>query len=141
MDVPVHHSTEATPRDRGYGLGVAQTERIAAVVDIYERLFQHTAQISPDEIRRLGASAMEVIQGWAPELGEEIEGIASGSGQDVATIAALNARTELLAAGRGECSTIACLGNATVDGEPIGIQTWDWHDDLAGCWMVWTIDH
>ena len=112
MDFPVHHSTESTPRDRGRGLGVAQSERIAAVVEIYERLFQHTAQIGPDEMRRLGGSAMEVIQGWAPDLGEEIEGIAAGSGHDVAVIAAMNARTEILAAGRGECSTVACLGNA-----------------------------
>ncbi len=141
MEFPVHHSTEAMPRDRGHGLGASQSERIAAVVEIYERLFQHTAQIGPDEMRRLGGSAMEVIQGWAPDLGEEIEGIAAGSGHDVAVIAAMNARTEILAAGRGECSTIACLGNATADGEPIGIQTWDWHNDLAGCWMVWRIDH
>ena len=39
MDFPVHHSTESTPRDRGHGLGAAQSERIAAVVEIYERLF------------------------------------------------------------------------------------------------------
>ena len=50
--------------------------------------------------------------GSAPELGEEIEGIAAGSGLDAELIGALNARTELLAAGRGECSTVACLGNA-----------------------------
>ena len=56
-------------------------------------------------------------------------------------IGALNARTEVLRAGRGECSTVACLGTATADGAPIGMQTWDWHDDLAGSWMRWTIDH
>lgn len=141
MDFPVHHSTESTPRDRGHGLGAAQKERIAVMADVYERLFQQTASIGPAEMRRFGGSAMDVIRGWAPELGEEIEGIAAGSSQDIELIAALNARTEILAAGRGECSTIACLGNATVDGEPIGIQTWDWHDDVAGCWMVWRIDH
>ena len=81
MDFPVHHSTEPTPRDRGHGLGAAQTERIAVMADVYGRLFQQTASIGPAEMRRLGGEAMEVIQGWAPELGEEIEGIAAGSGQ------------------------------------------------------------
>jgi len=56
-------------------------------------------------------------------------------------IGALNARTEILCAGRGECSTIACLGNATADGTPIGVQTWDWHDELSDSWMRWTIEH
>jgi len=52
MDFPVHHSTEPTPRDRGHGLGAAQSERIGSVVEIYGRLFQHTAQLGPDEMRR-----------------------------------------------------------------------------------------
>ena len=56
-------------------------------------------------------------------------------------IAALNARTELLCAGRGECSTVAVLGSATASGEPIGIQTWDWHEELSDSWLHWTIEH
>ncbi len=88
-----------------------------------------------------GAEALDRIGVFSPELNDEIAGIAAGSGLAPELIGALNARTELLAAGRGECSTIACLGTATSSGTPIGVQTWDWHDELSDSWMRWTIDH
>src|SRR3954451_8599161 len=87
-----------------------------------------------------GGEALDRIAGFAPDLADEIAGIASGSGQPTEMIGALNARTELLSAGT-ECSAIACLGSATASGAPIGVQTWDWHDELADGWMQWTIDH
>ena len=141
MSIPAHHSSEPVPGDRGLGLGRAQAERIASTCDVYLRLFKHIAGLEPDDVTRLGGEALQRIGGYAPYLADEIEGIASGSGVALEMIGALNARTEVLRAGRGECSTIACLGIATASGAPIGIQTWDWHDDLAGSWMRWTIDH
>ncbi|MDX6496302.1 MAG: isopenicillin-N N-acyltransferase like protein [Gaiellales bacterium] len=141
MSIPAHNSTEPLPGDRGLGLGRAQADRIARTCDVYLRLFKLTAGLEPDEVTRLGGEALQRIGGYAPYLAEEIEGIASGSGVSPEMIGALNARTEVLRAGRGECSTVACLGTATADGAPIGMQTWDWHDDLAGSWMRWTIEH
>jgi hypothetical protein len=141
MSIPVHHSTEPLPGDRGLGLGRAQAERIAGTCDVYLRLFKHTAGLEPDDVTRLGGEALKRIGDYAPYLADEIEGIASGSGVSPEMICALNARTEVLRAGRGECSTIACLGTVTASGSPIGMQTWDWHDDLAQSWMRWTIDH
>ena len=29
----------------------------------------------------------------------------------------------------------------TASGSALGIQTWDWHNELAEGWMVWTIEH
>jgi len=141
VSIPEHHSTELQPGDRGVALGRAQAERIADTCDIYLRLFRVAAGLKKKEVGRLGREALTRIGTYAPYLAEEIEGIASGSGVAPGMIAALNARTEVLRAGRGECSTIACLGTATASGAPIGMQTWDWHDDLAGSWMRWTIDH
>lgn len=141
MTIPVHHSTEPTPGARGEGFGRAQADRIARTVEIYDRLFELKSGLHKSEIARFGTEALDRIGAFAPELADEIEGIARGSGLDVAAIAALNARTELLAAGRGECSTIACLGDVTASGEPIGMQTWDWHDAIADSWLRWTIDH
>ena len=141
MDIPFHHSTEAQPGDRGHALGAAQADRIASNWAIYARLFEVTAGLSEDDTRRFGAEAFDRIGGFAPELAEEIEGIARGSGRATEEIAALNARTELLAAGGHECSVIACMGTVTRSGDPIGVQTWDWHDELADGWMHWRIDH
>jgi isopenicillin-N N-acyltransferase like protein len=140
MTIPHHHSTEATPADRGVGFGRAQAERIAGTVEIYDRLFQVKTGLGKDEIAGFGVQALDQIGVFSPDLLDEIEGIAQGSGADVRAIGALNARTELLCAGRGECSTIACLGDATASREPVGVQTWDWHDAIADSWLRWTID-
>ena len=140
MSIPEHHSAEAGPGDRGRGLGAAQHDRIAAASEVYLRLFELNG-LSEQEVLDLGRQALTRIGEFAPELGEEIEGIAAGSELAPELVGALNARTEILAAGSGECSTIACLGNVTASGEPLGVQTWDWHDELADAWMRWTIDH
>jgi isopenicillin-N N-acyltransferase-like protein len=131
MDIPRHHSTEATAGDRGRAFGQAQSERIAQTADIYLRLFHANAGLERDRVLALGGEALERIGNFSPHLADEIEGIAEGSG----------VAPELLAASRCECSTIACLGTATAGGTPIGIQTWDWHDELADSWLHWTIDH
>src|SRR5918998_6644529 len=104
MSIPFHHSTESTAAERGAGFGRAQSERIARTVEIYDRLFEVKNDLGKDDVARFGEQALDRIAAFAPELADEIEGIAQGSGVDVAAIAALNARTELLAAGgRGEC--------------------------------------
>jgi isopenicillin-N N-acyltransferase-like protein len=141
MDVARHHSAERTPGARGVTFGRAQKERIALVMNVYRRLFTVRVGLSGDELRRLGSQALDRIASWSPALLEEIDGIAHGSGLDVELIGALNARTELLAASAGECSTIACLGTATASGSPLGVQTWDWHEELREGWLVWTIEH
>jgi isopenicillin-N N-acyltransferase-like protein len=141
--VPHHVSSEATPGERGRAFGEAQRERIEKVAGIYARLFELKAGLDESAVHELGDQAVEQIANWAPELLEEMQGISEGSGVDLTVIGALNARTELLAASGGatECSTIAVLGSATRDGRPVSIQTWDWHEELADCWIVWEIAH
>ena len=107
-----------------------------ASMKVYRRLFTVRAGLSGDDLRRLGSQALDRIASWSPSLLEEIDGIAHGSGIEVELIGALNARTELLAAAAGECSTIACLGTATASGSPLGVQTWDWHEELRDGWLV-----
>jgi isopenicillin-N N-acyltransferase-like protein len=135
-----HFSAEAGAGDRGHALGAAQRERIRLVTGVYARLHALNG-LGDADVAALGVQALDRISAFAPELAGEIEGIASGSGLPVETIAALNARTEILAATAGECSTIACLGSMTASGSALGVQTWDWHNELADGWIVWTIQH
>jgi isopenicillin-N N-acyltransferase-like protein len=135
-----HFSAEAGDGDRGRALGAAQRDRIRAATEVYSRLFALNG-LGAADVARHGADALDRIGAFAPELGTEIEGIAAGSGLPVETIGALNARTEILAASAGECSAIACLGAVTASGSALGIQTWDWHHELADGWIVWTIEH
>ena len=140
MTLHRHFSAEASDGDRGRALGTAQRERIELVAGVYARLFAMNG-LGAADVAALGGQALGRIAAFAPELGAEIEGIAAGSGQPVETVAALNARTEILAASAGECSTIACLGAMTASGSALGIQTWDWHNELSDGWIAWTIEH
>jgi isopenicillin-N N-acyltransferase like protein len=122
---PVVRSSEPDPRERGRALGSAEREAILACWAGYERLFD-------SEPRDLAEASLDRVGAWAPRLAAEIEGIAAGSGLEVWQVAALNARTEILAGGAGECSTFVC--------PPRTIQTWDWHEHLTGLTFVWELE-
>jgi isopenicillin-N N-acyltransferase-like protein len=140
--IQTYVSAPAEPRERGLDFGAAHADQIRTAVERYRDLFAAAAG-RPVDLEGLGAEALDATAAWAPELAEEIEGIAEGSGLDPRLVAALNARTEILAhvapGGRGECSTLVALG-AAADG-PAAAQTWDWHEELRDSWLVWTIEH
>ncbi|NKX52497.1 penicillin acyltransferase, partial [Arthrobacter deserti] len=91
--------------------------------------------IAEQDVRRHALESLDAVAGWAPELAREIEGTARGAGLEDWQVAALNARTEILALGRHarprECSTIIANRQA-----PFSMQTWDWHVELANAWHL-----
>lgn len=151
-----YRSRPAAPAERGRDFGAAHPDAIAATAGKYARLFAATAG-HPVDLPTLGRDALASIRRFSAPAASEIEGIAAGAGLPSETVAAMNARTEILGqlagygheptpggpggpAGRGgECSTVVRLGEP---GEtPAALQTWDWHDEFAGSWLVWTIEH
>jgi isopenicillin-N N-acyltransferase like protein len=139
-------STVAPPYERGLEFGRAHQGELSATVAAYLRLFALTRDPAADGVPadlprvvdRLGGLALDRVDAWAPELAAEIRGIAAGAGQTDERIAALNARTEILAslgATTGECSTVVSLGAAG----PIAMQNWDWYDVMSSNWLEWTI--
>jgi isopenicillin-N N-acyltransferase like protein len=137
-----YRSAPATPRDRGRDFGAAHAIAIAATADKYAELFAATAGRAVD-LDPFGREALASIRQFSATCAAEIEGIAEGAGLTAGRVAALNARTEILAAlripQRGECSTVVRLGDA--DSPTAALQTWDWHDSFADNWLVWTIEH
>ena len=123
-----HRSAPAGPSDRGEAFGAVHAERIAATLERYRALFAPGTDLDA-----LGAQALAATRGYAPALAAEIAGIAAGARLPATAVAALNARTEILGRGRGECTTLAWAGAS--------VQTWDWHAELADGWLVWTIEH
>ncbi|MGV8913253.1 MAG: C45 family autoproteolytic acyltransferase/hydrolase [Rhodoglobus sp.] len=125
-------STDAFQRgvDRGRAIADTLTKGIA----IYLELFEASA-ISIDDVRRYAEQAVVATEKWSPALADELKGLAEGSATPLWKIAAVNARTEILskAVGTkpGECSTIVNAG-----ANPVGAQTWDWHEDLEECWHL-----
>lgn len=126
----------ADPHTRGRARGEQLRDAIPAAFAVYERFFT-LGGLTPDRIRTDAERALDAIAAFRPAAGAEIDGIAAGAGLDVWQIAALNARTEILAAGTtvapGECTTIVRTGGLGGH-SPFGVQTWDWHVELAAHW-------
>ena len=110
--------------DRGHGFGRAHVDAVATTVETYRRLLWETA----GDLAPHGERVAAVVGRRWPELLDEVEGIATGAGQDPLELLAINARTELLAPiAVTECSSI---GRLRRDGVSLA-QNWDWHPDLA----------
>jgi isopenicillin-N N-acyltransferase-like protein len=129
------------PRARGVEFGAAHRREVEGTVAAYQVLFDQAAG-SPVDLTSWGGLAREQIALVSPALAEEVEGIALGAGVDPLAVAAVNARTEVLAALGGapahECSTVVRL----VDGAPpVAVQAWDWYAAVSGLWLVWEIPH
>ncbi|GAA4393518.1 hypothetical protein GCM10023147_24340 [Tsukamurella soli] len=119
---------------------------MAASVDAYRGLFDGAARAAGRigagehiDLAHWGGLALARIDSFAPELGAEIRGIAGGAALPVYEVAAINARTEILAAcgaAAHECSTVVRL----IDGAaPVSVQCWDWYSEFADLWLLWEI--
>jgi isopenicillin-N N-acyltransferase-like protein len=136
-------STQLKPAARGLEFGRLHADKIRASIATYQRLFDRAAG-SPVDLEFWGAAAAVQIEAVSPALLEEITGMAEGARVPTTSLAAINARTEVLAAvGSGvgtvaakECSTVV---HVPADGAPVAVQAWDWYPELADLWLVWEI--
>jgi isopenicillin-N N-acyltransferase-like protein len=140
--IAYHHSTESSAQERGHAFGRAHADRVENTLSAYTRLFAELHGIGEGQIGALGEVVGRRLGEDAPELREEIEGIAAGAGVDELALFAANARTEILAgAARPECSAIGLLPEITSDGSTILAQNWDWHPDLTESRVVWRVEN
>ncbi|MYS84848.1 C45 family autoproteolytic acyltransferase/hydolase [Embleya scabrispora] len=135
-----HITAAATdPRTRGITRGQALRPGIHGAIETYDRLFA-LGGITTTRVHDDAERALDTIDGFRPDARAEIEGIAHGAHVEPWRIAALNARTEILARSTtvppGECTTLVRrLGPAdSPAARTFGIQTWDWHVELADHW-------
>jgi isopenicillin-N N-acyltransferase-like protein len=141
--VATHRSSERRVADRGLQFGRAQSRAVANTVAVYQRMLREDRGLEASDVGDRGREAAARIRAFRPALAEEIEGIASGAGQAPDVLFAINARTELLAGGlvagtAAECSTVAVLDRERASG--VLVQNWDFHPDLAGSRVLWTVD-
>jgi isopenicillin-N N-acyltransferase like protein len=133
-------SSQLQPFSRGLEFGTAHKSQIETNIAIYFNMFKTRSGKSFDAIL-LGRDALFGIESFAPDLHQEILGMAQGAKVDSALIGMLNARTEILASLKaktpGECSTVIHV--STDDHPPIAMQTWDWFYALKDSWLVWEI--
>lgn len=127
------------PYARGAELGHRHAAAVHASLASYLPLWAAYG-VNEHDADEVGEAVLEPVRTFAPGLFEEMRGIADGAGLSLREVAALNARTELLARGSWpaeECTTYVWL---PPDGSPPQtMQTWDWHESQADTWFVWSL--
>lgn len=128
----------ADPLRRGAERGMQLRETLPGTIDAYDRLFRLGA-VDEKIVRDDAARLLDAIDAHRPALRAQIEGIAAGADAEVWRVAALNGRTEILsrsvAVPPGECSTIMrSIRDADGRARTLGVQTWDWHMEIAPYW-------
>ncbi|GGU94086.1 hypothetical protein GCM10010275_34320 [Streptomyces litmocidini] len=119
------------PRERGTLLGTRFGIQVRRVAELYREHFA-VLGLPADRVRALATRSHEALRAWAPNLAEESDACADAAGVERWAVAAVGARTEILACcptpGKGECSTAVF---APAGAAPQTLQTWDWHDLLV----------
>ncbi|RWC01268.1 MAG: acyl-CoA--6-aminopenicillanic acid acyltransferase [Mesorhizobium sp.] len=131
---------DGAPRARGMAYGEQARGRIGASVALYAGQLDRFG-FGRDDVERFSQIFLPRLRQWAPDLVEEMEGIASGANLDLSSIVLVNARTEILQLARREkgisddepdgCTGAVILPEATRNGRLIHGQNWDWKAECA----------
>ncbi|RWP42875.1 MAG: acyl-CoA--6-aminopenicillanic acid acyltransferase [Mesorhizobium sp.] len=131
---------EGAPKARGMAYGEQARGRIGASVALYAGQLDRFG-FGRDDVARFSEIFLPRLRQWAPDLVEEMQGIASGANLDLSSIVLVNARTEILQLARREkgisddepdgCTGAVILPEATRNGRLIHGQNWDWKAECA----------
>lgn len=119
--------------DCGAAIGTALRGQILENLRDYPAIIEHETGITREEAMDYVQRIIPAIEDYAPELMEEMLGIAKGADLHLNDIVMLNARTELMSAPAvtsvdiGECTSMTALGAATDTGHVLIGQNWDWN--------------
>lgn len=142
---PFIRIASASPRERGRQYGHSAKERIQKTLASYGRLFIGYADLDWASVTGYARRYVDVIGGFDPDLIEEMNGIAEGSGTTFDDILAINVRTEIMY-GLGDlravadCTAFAALPASTANGHTILGQNWDWHPDAFDSCVVLSVE-
>ena len=126
-------------KTRGQAYGEEARERIRAILNVYREIFHRITGEPWEETVERAKPFLTRAQAFAPDLVEEIRGIAEGAGSAFMDIFLLNARSEILFNPRvlaQECTTIAALPESTTNGETLLAQNWDWYKEVIDCQVI-----
>lgn len=134
------------PRTRGLQYGTQARDRIRRSVQLYGK--GATQGSSPEQVRRLATSFLPQIEAFDPLYLEEMRGMAEGAGVELADIALVNARTEILRLTQPPpktpepdkepdgCTGAVLLPAVTASGRLLHGQNWDWRKECADTGVV-----
>ena len=137
--IPVIELNAPDPRKRGQAYGEAARDRIETILAFYREIFHRVTGETWTETVARGAPFIVRAREFAPDLVEEIQGIAEGADRAFEDIFLLNARSEILFNPQviaQECTTIAALPEATRNGDTLLAQNWDWYQEALNCQVI-----
>lgn len=118
-----------SPFEIGLKHGQVAKDLIKRAIEIYSKLYLDSKNVSWELARSRAEKFEEPTKAKYPEIWEELEGIAKGSGRDVLDILALNVRSEITLVEISDgCTSIAQRNTKT--GEVFVGQNWDWVPEI-----------
>ncbi len=127
----------ATYYEIGKDYGRQARDLIAHAVNDYKQVFAYTSNRSWEEIQNFALSFVDITRKLVPEVMEEVEGIAEGSGFSLADIMVVNCRYEITKFPQSnECTTAAVLPEAAKDGKMYLIKNWDYRVGIMDHVMI-----
>lgn len=137
MALPLLH-LHGDPYQQGVQHGRQAARLIVHNLDLYFHRFREEAGLSREEVLRRGAAYSDYLAVEQPDYWAGVQGVAEGSGCDLAEVAALNVRYEILyhefnsLPPANGCTTIAVLPEWTANGHLLLGQNWDWIPGVRG---------
>ena len=137
--IPVIELDIPDSKERGQAYGETAGSIIKNIVEIYKELFRGKTGFTWDKISSMLDPYIKKTTEFAPDLMEEIQGIATGANLSFKDIFALNARSEILldlGIYTDECSTLMALPGSTKNNSTILAQNWDWNKEIESCQVI-----
>jgi isopenicillin-N N-acyltransferase-like protein len=137
--IPVIELNQTDPKKRGQVYGEAARERIETIIAAYREIFHLITGETWEQTVVRGTPFIQKAKAFAPDLVEEIQGIAEGAGRAFEDIFLLNARSEILFNPdvlAQECTSLAALPEATKNNDMLLAQNWDWYKDVVNCQVI-----
>lgn len=142
-DVTVVQLLPGSPLERGRAYGEQAGELIRKVKATYQETFGYFTGQTWDELKERGRAFLEPASKFAPDLIEEIEGIAQGAGLTFEDVFLLNARSEIMFSPEAlareapdECTALLALPPATSGQGAYLAQNWDWLAGVRDCQVL-----
>ncbi len=137
--IPIIELNHTDPVKRGQAYGEAVRDRIQTILRIYREIFQRTTGETWEETVARGSSFHAGTHAFAPDLMQELNGIAEGANRVFEEIFLLNARSEILFNPEvlaHECTSLVALPECTANGDTLLAQNWDWYREVLNCQVI-----
>ncbi len=137
---------EGSPHEIGVAHGEKLKREIEANIRAYYRRFKDETKLDRGEVKARAGEYLDVIKRTNPDYSEEMHGVAEGSGLDIADIAALNVRYELMYSQYSKlgvpattkadgCTAFGVMPERSRNGHVLMAQNWDWIPEVHGAFL------